>query len=117
MEKEQPIIGYTTGVFDLFHIGHVNILRNAKTLCDKLIVGVTTDELMIEYKKKNTVIPYIERSEIVRSCKYVDLVIPQENMDKIEMWNKLKYNLMFVGDDWYQSKKWKEYELNFLKKM
>ena len=104
------IIGYTTGVFDLFHVGHLNILRNAKSMCDKLIVGITTDEMMMSYKKKNTVIPFEERCEIVSAIEYVDLVLPQSNMNKIEAWEKLKFNKMFVGDDWYKNKKWKQYE-------
>ena len=104
------IIGYTTGVFDLFHVGHLNILRNAKSMCDKLIVGITTDEMMMSYKKKNTVIPFEERCEIVSAIEYVDLVLPQSNMNKIEAWEKLKFNKMFVGDDWYKNKKWEDYE-------
>ena len=107
-------IGYTTGVFDLFHIGHLNLLKNAKSLCDKLIVGVTTDDL-VKYKNKKAVIPFNERMEIVRNIKHVDAVVPQESMDKMEMWNKLKFDVMFVGDDWYNSKKWKNFEMDFKK--
>lgn len=107
------IIGYTTGVFDLFHIGHVNILRNAKAMCDKLIVGVTTDELIQEYKGKKAVIPFGERCEIIRSIVHVDAVIAQKYMNKFEAWKKLKFDVMFVGDDWHQSDRWKEYERMF----
>ncbi len=106
------IIGYTSGVYDLFHIGHLNLLRNAKGMCDKLIVGVTTDEL-VRYKLKKAVIPHNERMEIVRSNRYVDSVVPQENMDKFEMWQKLKFDVMFVGDDWHKSDKWEELEKRF----
>jgi glycerol-3-phosphate cytidylyltransferase len=103
------IIGYTTGVFDLFHIGHINLLRNANAMCDKLIVGVTTDEL-VSYKNKKAVIPFNERLEIVRSIEYVDVAIPQISMDKLDAWKKLKFNVMFVGDDWYKSEKWDDVE-------
>ena len=106
------IVGYTAGVFDLFHIGHLNLLRNAKSMCDKLIVGVTTDEL-VSYKNKRSVIPFEERLEIVRSSKHVDAVIPQETMDKFEAWNKIKFDVMFVGDDWYQTDKWELIEAKF----
>ena len=102
-------VGYTTGVFDLFHIGHLNLLKNAKGLCDKLIVGITTDEL-VSYKNKKAVIPFEERIEIVRNIRYVDAVIPQENMDKLEACKKLKCDVMFVGDDWYDTPKWKDIE-------
>ncbi len=105
-------IGYTTGVFDLFHIGHLNLLKNAKGLCDKLIVGVTTDEL-VSYKGKKAVIPFEERLEIVRNIQYVDAVIPQESMDKMKNWKKLKYDVMFVGDDWYNTPKWEDFEVQF----
>ena len=100
------IIGYTTGVYDLFHVGHLNILNNAKKMCDKLIVGVTTDELMMDYKNKKSVIPYEERSEIVANIKSVDVVVPQVSMNKLEAWQKLKFNIMFVGDDWHDTPKW-----------
>ena len=105
-------IGYTSGVYDLFHIGHLNLLRNAKGLCDKLIVGVTTDEL-VSYKNKRAVIPFLERMEIVRAIEYVDAVIPQDNMNKFEMWEKLKFDVMFVGDDWFNSEKWKNLDQQF----
>lgn len=103
------IIGYTTGVFDLFHIGHVNILRNAKSLCDRLIVGVTVDEL-VSYKGKRSVIPYVERIEVVRACSFVDAAIPQKSIDKIEAVSKLNANLLFVGDDWYANGNWENME-------
>jgi len=104
------VIGYTSGVFDLFHVGHVNLLRNAKSMCDKLIVGVTTDEL-VSYKNKRPVIPYSERIEVVKACRYVDVAIAQYDMNKLDMISKLKANIMFVGDDWYRSDSWEKYEL------
>ena len=82
------IVGYTSGVYDLFHIGHLNLLKNAKSLCDKLIVGVTSDEL-VAYKNKKAVINHDERMEIVRSIQYVDAVVPQNDMDKFKMWERL----------------------------
>ena len=103
------IIGYTSGVYDLFHVGHVNILRNAKAMCDKLVVGVTVDEL-VEYKGKQPVIPYSERIEVVRACRFVDVAIPQNNMDKTAAAKKNRASYLFVGDDWYATKKWEEYE-------
>lgn len=106
------IIGYTTGVFDLFHIGHLLMLKNARAMCDKLIVGVTVDEL-VKYKHKKAVIPFEERIEIVRSIQYVDVALPQITMDKFEAWKRLKFDMMFVGDDWYGSDKWQEYEQKF----
>jgi len=109
------IIGYTTGVFDLFHIGHLNILRSAKQMCDILIVGVSTDELVVKCKKKKAVIPFKARIEIVRSIKYVDIAIPQKNRNKVEAAQKLKFNVLIVGDDWYNSEKWNKEELELNK--
>jgi glycerol-3-phosphate cytidylyltransferase len=109
---KNKIIGYTSGVFDLFHIGHLNLLMNAKSMCDQLIVGVTTDNL-VAYKNKNAVIPYQERLEIVRSIKYVDATVAQESMDKFKVWEKLKFDVLFVGDDWFETPKWKEIEEQF----
>ena len=93
------VVGYTTGVYDLFHIGHLNLLKNARGLCDKLIVGVSTDTL-VGYKGKRPIIPFEDRIEIVRNIKWVDAAIPQESLDKFAAWEKLKFDIMFVGDDW-----------------
>lgn len=93
-------IGYTTGVYDMFHIGHLNILMRAKEQCDYLIVGVSTDELVQDYKGKKPVIPFSERFAIVEAIKYVDKVIPQTSMDKLEAWEKLHFDVMFHGSDW-----------------
>ncbi len=106
------VIGYTTGVYDLFHIGHLNLLKNAKGMCDKLVVGVTVDEL-VEYKGKRPMIPFEDRIEIVRSIKYVDAAVPQYDMDKLSACKKLGAKVLFVGDDWYATDKWKEYEREF----
>lgn len=93
-------IGYTTGAFDMFHIGHLNILQHAKEMCDYLIVGVSTDELIYSYKGKWPVIPFEERIRIVESIKYVDRVIPQTTLDKMQAWDTLHFNALFHGDDW-----------------
>ena len=106
------IIGYTTGVYDLFHIGHLNLLKSAKGMCDKLIVGVTVDEL-VAYKGKKAMIPFEDRIEIIRSIKYVDAAIPQHDMDKLSACKKIGAQILFVGDDWYGTEKWQEYEKEF----
>ena len=109
------IIGYTTGVFDLFLVGHVRILKKSKSLCDKLIVGVSTDNLVKKYKNKYPVISQKERMEVVKSNKYVNYVVSQNTLDKFISWKKLKYDIMFVGDDWYDTKKWQELDKKFKK--
>ena len=96
-------VGYTTGVYDLFHIGHLNILKRSKEQCEILIVGVSTDELVLSYKNKKPVIPFEERIAIVKAIKYVDQVVPQETMDKKEAWERLHYDVMFHGSDWKNS--------------
>ena len=106
------IIGYAAGVFDLFHIGHLNLLKNAKGLCDKLIVGVTTDDLVL-YKGKRSFIPFEDRIEIVRNIKYVDAAVPQYDMDKLTMCKKLGAKILFVGDDWFGTEKWNAYQKEF----
>lgn len=93
-------IGYTTGVFDMFHIGHLNILRQAKAKCDYLIVGVSTDEVVQQYKHKTPIISFMERMAIVGAIRYVDEVVPQTSMDKMEAWKKLHFDVMFHGSDW-----------------
>lgn len=103
------VIGYTAGVFDLFHIGHLNLLKNAKGMCDRLVVGVTIDEL-VGYKGKRAMIPFEDRIEIVRSIQYVDAAVPQYDMDKLRACRELGCSMLFVGDDWYGTEKWKKYE-------
>lgn len=111
-------IGYTTGVFDLFHVGHLNILKNAKKYCDKLIVGVSTDEVVIKNKNKKPTIPFNERIEIVKAIKYVDEVIPQEDYSieyKIKRIKELHADILFVGSDWKGSDKWNSLECELSK--
>lgn len=103
-------IGYTTGVYDMFHIGHLNILKRAKEQCEFLIVGVSTDELVESYKHKTPIIPFKERMAIVEAIKYVDQVVAQENMDKFAAWEKLHFNAIFHGDDWKGSRMYDEIE-------
>jgi glycerol-3-phosphate cytidylyltransferase len=108
-------IGYTAGVFDLFHIGHLNLLKRAKNECEHLIVAVSTDELVFEYKQKKPVIPFAERKAIIEAIKYADEVAVQENRDKIAAFEKYKFDVMFVGDDWKGSNLFTETEAYLLK--
>lgn len=110
MEGKKYKIGYTTGVYDLFHIGHLNLLKRAKEQCEYLIVGVSKDELVQEYKHKTPIIPFEERIKIVEAIKYVDEVIPQETMDKYVAWESKKFNVIFHGDDWKNSDMYNEME-------
>lgn len=110
---EKKIIGYTTGVYDMFHIGHLNVIRRAKEQCDYLIVGVSTDELVRHEKNKTPVIPYEERAEIISALKYVDEVVPQVNKDKFSAWEKYRFDKMFVGSDWQGTPQWEQYEKQF----
>ena len=109
------IKGYTTGVFDLFHIGHLNILKRAKEMCDYLIVGVSTDELVENYKNKKPIITYEERKAIVEAIRYVDEVVPQTSMNKVEAFENIGFNVMFHGDDWKGSPLYTETEKEFEK--
>ena len=111
--KDDKIVGYTTGVFDMFHVGHLNILRRAKEQCDYLIVGVSTDELCSNYKHKKPIVPYEERKAIVEAIKYVDEVVPQIDRDKYGAWEKIRFDRMFVGDDWKGSPLFSELEERF----
>ncbi len=106
-------IGYTTGVYDMFHIGHLNIIRRAKEQCEHLIVGVSTDSLVESYKHKTPVIPYEQRAAIVAACRYVDEVVPQTSMDKLDAWKTLHFDVMFHGDEWRGTDLYNEYERRF----
>ncbi|MCL2651650.1 MAG: adenylyltransferase/cytidyltransferase family protein [Candidatus Azobacteroides sp.] len=110
------IRGYTTGVFDLFHIGHLNILRKAKEMCDYLIVGVSTDELVQSYKNDLPIVPFEERMAIVGAIKYVDEVVPQTSLDKRDALENIGFDIMFHGDDWKGSSLFLETEKEFKKK-
>jgi len=107
------VIGYTTGVYDMFHIGHLNVIRRAKEQCDYLIVGVSTDELVKKEKNKTPVIPYNERAAIVEAIKYVDKVVPQEDKNKFGAWEKYHFDKMFVGSDWKGTPQWDKFEKEF----
>lgn len=107
--ERSEILGYTSGVFDLFHVGHLNMLRQAAALCDRLIVGVTVDGL-VGYKNVQPVIPFEQRIEIVANIKCVDLAVPQTDLDKFVMWKKLKFDVMFIGDDWFETPRFDEFE-------
>lgn len=113
MSDKKYKIGYTTGVFDMFHIGHLNILRRAKEQCEYLIVGVSTDELVKEYKHKTPIIPFEERYAIVEAIRYVDKVVAQTTMDKLAAWESLHFDAMFHGSDWKGSPLYLEYEKAF----
>ncbi len=104
------IIGYTTGVFDMFHIGHLNLLKKAKLNCDYLIVGVSSDELVNDYKNKLPVIPLEHRLEIVSELKCVDEVVIQTDRDKLKAFHKIGFDVMFVGSDWKGDPLWVELE-------
>lgn len=107
------VIGYTTGVFDMFHVGHLNILKKAKEQCDYLIVGVSTDELVVHDKNKVPVIPFENRCKIVAAIRYVDRVVPQVDKNKFAAWEKYHFDKMFVGSDWQGTAAWNEYEKQF----
>jgi glycerol-3-phosphate cytidylyltransferase len=109
----KKIIGYTTGVFDMFHIGHLNILKHAKEQCDYLIVGVSTDELVERVKKKTPIIPFEQRCQIVEAIRYVDEVVAQPDKNKMAAWNRLHFHKMFVGSDWQGTPQWKQFEIEF----
>lgn len=109
----KKVIGYTTGVFDMFHIGHLNILKRAKQQCDFLIVGVSTDELVQKEKNKTPIICFQERLEIVKELRCVDMVVTQYNKDKLQAWNEYHFDKMFVGSDWKGTPQWTQFEQQF----
>lgn len=103
-------VGFTQGTFDMFHIGHLNLIRNARQYCDYLIVGVNTDELVETFKGKRTIVPFEERIAIVESIRYVDEAIMTATLDKFDVWKQRRYDLLFIGDDWKGSQRWIETE-------
>lgn len=113
MEKKKYKVGYTTGVYDMFHIGHLNILKRAKAQCETLVVGVTTDELCLKRKNKTPIINERERMAIVGAIRYVDRVIPQVDMEKIRSVKELGADVVFVGSDWRGTDAWNQYEKDF----
>jgi len=106
-------IGYAPGAFDLFHIGHLNLLRRAKERCDYLIAGVASDEVLIAHKGVTPVIPLVERIEIVRNCRYVDAAHAAMTDDKLKIWRDLRFNVVFKGDDWQGTEKGVRLERQF----
>lgn len=112
MEKKYKI-GYTTGVYDMFHVGHLNILRRAKEMCETLVVGVTTDDLCYQRKGKRPIINENDRMAIVEAIRYVDKVVPQTDMDKEKAVEALGADAVFVGSDWKGTDAWNKYEKEF----
>jgi len=105
----KKVIGFTLGCFDLFHVGHINLLRNAKALCDVLIVGVCSDEYMIK-NKREPIYLLNDRMEMLKACKYCDVVVPEDTLEKVELYNKYKFDILFVGSDWYQDEQYIRWE-------
>jgi len=104
MSRDGKIIVYAAGTWDMFHVGHLNILRNAKALGDILIVGVSTDELVLEYKGHHSLLSYEDRAAVVAACRYVDAVVPQRTLEKDEQLRKLDVDILVAGDDWWEQK-------------
>lgn len=103
-------IGYTQGTYDMFHIGHLNLIKNASNECEKLIVGVNSDQLVWQYKQKRPVINENERAEIIKALRYVDEVVICDTLKKTEMWNKVHFDAIFIGDDWKGNARWAQTE-------
>lgn len=110
MKAGPTVVGYTTGVFDMFHVGHLNLLEKARALCDFLVVGVSTDDLVESYKHKRPNVSLEDRLTVIQAMKMVDAVVVQESMDKYAMWEKLQYRVIFHGDDWKGSDMYRETE-------
>lgn len=105
-------VGYTQGTYDMFHVGHLNLINNAKKFCDFLIVGVNSDWLVNEYKHKTPVIPEKERQLIVANIKAVDQCVITHTLDKVQLWKELNFDVVFIGDDWKGDERWKQTEID-----
>lgn len=112
MEKKPYKLGYTQGTYDMFHIGHLNLLRNASAMCERLIVGVNSDSLVEQYKNKTPVINEVERAEIIKELRCVDGVIICDTLKKTSVWNQLHFDAIFIGDDWKGNARWHRTELD-----
>ncbi len=108
-----PIVGYAPGVYDLFHVGHLNVLKHARRRCDLLIAGVVSDEMCLAAKGRAPVIPLAERVEIVRHIDFVDRVHVEDVPDKLETWELLGFHRIFKGDDWRGTPKGDKLERDF----
>ena len=109
-QEKKYKLGYTQGVYDMFHIGHLHIINSAAAMCEKLIVGVNSDELVEQYKNKKTVISQIDRAEIIRNLKSVDECVIVDTLDKVVLYQKLKFDAVFIGDDWKGNVRWLQTE-------
>lgn len=105
-------VGYTQGTFDMFHVGHLNLLRNAKNNCERLVVGVNSDALVYQYKNKIPVINELERVEILKELRCVDEVILCNSLTKMTVWNEIHFDAIFIGDDWKGNERWKQTEID-----
>ena len=103
-------VGFTVGTFDMFHVGHLNLFRQAKEYCDYLIVAIHTDEWVMHCKNRPTVISYDDRAAIVEACRYVDKVVPNATRSKMEAWEKYHFDVAFIGDDWKGTDVWNKIE-------
>jgi glycerol-3-phosphate cytidylyltransferase len=99
-DSTMPVLGYAPGAYDMFHIGHLNILKRARLECERLVVGVVSDEVVLAAKGKSPIVPFEERLEIVRSIRYVDDAVPDLHVDKFDSWQELRFDVLFKGDDW-----------------
>ncbi|MGW0469231.1 adenylyltransferase/cytidyltransferase family protein [Streptomyces sp. NPDC003027] len=106
-------VGYAPGAYDLFHIGHLNILRHARSQCDYLVAGVVSDEMAELAKGRRPMIPLVERLEIVRSVRYVDAAFVETVPDKLETWTQVRFDVLFKGDDWRGTSKGEKLERDF----
>ncbi len=113
MHVENLRIGYAGGAFDLFHIGHLNILKHARSQCDYLIAGVVTDEVLELTKGKAPIIPFAERIEIVRNISFVDEAVPEDVIDKLDAWRAKPFDVYFKGDDWKGTERARRLEVEF----
>ncbi|MGW0820604.1 adenylyltransferase/cytidyltransferase family protein [Streptomyces sp. NPDC002845] len=112
-ERKTYRVGYAPGAYDLFHIGHLNILRHARERCDYLVAGVVSDEMAELAKGRRPMIPLIERLEIVRNIKYVDAAFVETVPDKLDTWQQVRFDVLFKGDDWRGTPKGDKLERDF----